>query len=43
MNARVTFGYHYYRESNQYSYYQIPQALIKEPYFRGLSTDAKLL
>ena len=39
----ITFDYHYGRESSQYHYYQIPQILIKDCYFKNLSTDAKLL
>ena len=43
MSDKITFDYHYGRESSQYHYYQIPQILIKDCYFKNLSTDAKLL
>lgn len=37
------FGYFYGAESEQFSFYRIPKLLIKDPKFKGLSSDAKLL
>ena len=42
MNERI-FTYHYGSEGEQYAFYRIPKALITDPYFKHLSTDAKLL
>ena len=42
MRERV-FTYHYGNEGEQYAFYRIPKALITDPYFKHLSTDAKLL
>ena len=42
MNERI-FTYHYGNEGEQYAFYRIPKALITDPYFKHLSTDAKLL
>lgn len=39
----IKFDYYYGRESQTFSFYRIPKALFTEPYFQGLSTDAKLL
>ena len=39
----IKFDYYYGRESLTFSFYRIPKALFTEPYFQGLSTDAKLL
>ena len=38
-----TFAYHYGDEGEQYAFYRLPKALITDPYFKHLSTDAKLL
>ena len=42
MRERI-FTYHYGSEGKQYTFYRIPKALITDPYFKHLSTDAKLL
>ena len=42
MRERI-FTYHYGNEGEQYAFYRIPKALITDPYFKHLSTDAKLL
>ena len=42
MSERI-FTYHYGNEGEQYAFYRIPKALITDPYFKHLSTDAKLL
>lgn len=39
----IRFGYFYGAESEQFSFYRIPKLLVKDPKFRGLSSDAKLL
>ena len=43
MEQEILFDYFYGGESEQFSYYRIPRALITGEQFRGLSTDAKLL
>ena len=40
---QAVFDYHYGMEAEQYAFFRIPKVLIKEPCFRTLSTDAKLL
>ena len=42
MRERI-FTYHYGNEGEQYAFYRIPKILITDPYFKYLSTDAKLL
>lgn len=39
----IRFGYFYGAESEQFSFYRIPKLLVKDPKFKGLSSDAKLL
>ena len=43
MSEKTAFDYYYGDESNQFSFYRIPRALITGSQFRKLSTDAKLL
>ncbi|MBQ4347269.1 MAG: replication initiator protein A, partial [Firmicutes bacterium] len=40
---QAVFDYHYGMESEQYAFLRIPKVLITDPYFKALSTDAKLL
>ena len=37
------FPFHYGNEAEQYTFYRIPKLLFYDPYFRELSTDAKIL
>lgn len=37
------FPFHYGNEAEQYTFYRIPKLLFDDPYFRELSTDAKIL
>lgn len=37
------FPFHYGNEAEQYTFYRIPKLLFDDPYFRELSTDAKVL
>ena len=43
MEQKVSFNYVYGSQADQYSFYRIPKALFKNDYFRGLSSDAKIL
>jgi len=44
MESRFRFDYYYYGvESDQFSFYRVPRALIKDSRFKGVSSDAKLL
>ena len=43
MEEGLKFDYYYGVQSNQFSFYRIPRLLIKDPHFKGLSSDAKLL
>ena len=40
---QAIFAYHHGMDAEQYAFFRIPKLLITEPYFRRLSTDAKLL
>lgn len=40
---QAIFAYHPGMDAEQYAFFRIPKLLITEPYFRRLSTDAKLL
>ena len=40
---QAIFAYHLGMDAEQYAFFCIPKLLITEPYFRRLSTDAKLL
>ena len=40
---QAIFAYHLGMDAEQYAFFRIPKLLIPEPYFRRLSTDAKLL
>lgn len=40
---QAIFAYHLGMDAEQYAFFRIPKLLITEPYFRWLSTDAKLL
>lgn len=42
-NTKTTFDYMSIREADQYQFYMLPVALIKEDTFSGLSLSAKLL
>lgn len=39
----MEFDYFYKEQSEQFTFYRVPKALITEEYFKELSTDAKLL
>lgn len=39
----IKFDYYYGIEAEQFSFYRVPRLLIKDKYFKGLSSDAKLL
>ncbi len=39
----MSFNYFYGSQADQYSFYKIPKALFQNDYFRGLSSDAKIL
>jgi len=39
----INFDYYYGIEAEQFSFYRVPQLLIKDERFKGLSSDAKLL
>ena len=43
MNENTKFDYYYGIEADQFSFYRVPQLLIKDERFKGLSSDAKLL
>jgi len=43
MESRFRFDYYYGVEADQFSFHQIPRALIKDSRFKGMSSDAKLL
>ena len=43
MGIQYDFDYFYGIEANQFSFYRIPRMLIKDPHFKELSSDAKLL
>lgn len=43
MDHRVKYDYYYGVEAEQFSFYRVPRILIKDPRFKGLSSDAKLL
>ena len=43
MEQKVSFKYFYGNQADQYSFYRIPKALFQNEYFRGLSSDAKIL
>lgn len=43
MMRDVVFDYHYGMEAEQYAFFRIPKVLITDPYFKAVSTDAKLL
>ena len=43
MEEGLKFDYFYGVQSEQFSFYRIPRLLIKDPHFKGLSSDAKLL
>lgn len=43
MEQKISFNYFYGSQADQYSFYRIPKALFQNDYFRGLSSDAKIL
>ena len=43
MEKKITFQYFYGTEADQFSFYRIPKALFTDEYFKGLSSDAKIL
>lgn len=43
MEEGLKFDYFYGVQSDQFSFYRIPRLLIKDPHFKRLSSDAKLL
>lgn len=43
MECKFQFDYYYGVEAEQFSFYRVPRALIKDNRFKGVSSDAKLL
>lgn len=43
MESKIQFDYYYGVEAEQFSFYRVPRALIKDNRFKGVSSDAKLL
>lgn len=43
MSIDTNFDYYYGEESTQYQFYCMPKALMADPRFKHLSSDAKLL
>lgn len=43
MKEKLKFDYYYGLEAEQFSFYRVPRLLVKDPRFRSLSSDAKLL
>lgn len=43
MEHKFQFDYYYGVEAEQFSFYRVPRALIKDNRFKGVSSDAKLL
>lgn len=43
MEQKIQFDYYYGVEAEQFSFYRVPRALIKDNRFKGVSSDAKLL
>ena len=43
MSGTVNFEYHYNDEAQQYTFYRVPKALIKNKFFKGISCEAKML
>ena len=43
MNKKLEFDYYYGTEAEQFSFIRIPTVLVRNPYFKELSNDAKLL
>lgn len=39
----LNFDYYYGSEAEQFTFYRIPKALMTEPHFKNLSSDAKIL
>lgn len=42
MNKKLEFDYYYGTEAEQFSFIRIPTVLVRNPYFKELSNDAKL-
>lgn len=43
MSRQTNFEYYYGIEAEQFAFYRVPRLLVKDPRFKGLSSDAKLL
>lgn len=43
MKQEVEFEYFHGYEAEQFAFYRIPKLLFTDNYFRGLSSDAKIL
>lgn len=43
MNRTLVFDYFYGRQADAYTFYRIPKALFSDPYFKKLSSEAKVL
>ncbi len=43
MDNHIQLSFFYGKEADQYSFYKIPKLLFKDPYYKNLSTDAKVL
>ena len=40
---QIVFDYHYGIEAEQYAFYRIPKILMRDPLFKMLSLEAKVL
>ena len=43
MSEQLVFDYYYGKEADMFSFLRVPRLLIKDPHFRELSNDAKML
>ena len=43
MDRKPEFRYYYGNEAEQFSFFKIPKLLVTHQYFKGLSSDAKIL
>ena len=43
MNEGMSFKYFYGNEADQFTFYRIPKLLITDEYFKGITSDAKIL
>ncbi len=43
MSEGMNFKYYYGNEAEQFTFYRIPKLLVTDPYFKEITTDAKIL